>query len=42
MIMRAKNGIFELKLFLSPTKTIFPPLCELNSFKEIAKVPKWQ
>ena len=42
MIMHAKNDIFELKLFLSPTKTIFPPLCELNSFKETPKVPEWQ
>ena len=42
MTTRAKNGIFKPKIFLSPTETIFPPPCEPNSFKEVAKVPKWQ
>ena len=37
MTTRAKNGIF-----LSLIETIFPPPCEPNSFKEAAKVPKWQ
>ena len=42
MTMPAKNGIFKPKIFLSLTKTIFPPPCELNSFKEAAKILEWQ
>ena len=42
MTTRAKNGIFKPKIFLSPTETIFHPLCEPNSFKEAVKVPEWQ